>query len=302
MTIFKKRALALAASWVVVLAFGVGLSSSANAAFPGGNGIIAFSAYRNNALHIYTMNPDGSSKTQLTNGAWEEYPSWSPGGTRIVYDGVVGGAYEIFSMNGDGTDQTQLTDLGALSFRPSWSSDGNQITFGSTVAGKAEIFTMDADGSNLTQLTFAGFNWAPAWSPKGNVIAYNSFTRATGTRIASIFSDGTGMSVLTTGPNDADPGWSPSANKIIFESGHVDPGGRAEGAIFTINPSGSGRRKIAGTRDSSYAEFSPDGSRIVYSHLDRHAIMYTANVNGSDKVKLNTRSDALDPDWQPQVV
>lgn len=49
------------------------------------NGRIAFVSNRENIERIYTMNPDGSGRTKLTNGPHQLQPSWSPDGTKIAY-------------------------------------------------------------------------------------------------------------------------------------------------------------------------------------------------------------------------
>ena len=67
------------------------------------------------SAEIWTINPDGSGLTQLTNNFVEERaPAWSPDGTRITYmckQGTVApdSDNEICVMNADGTGQTQLT-------------------------------------------------------------------------------------------------------------------------------------------------------------------------------------------------
>ena len=78
----------------LVLASGVGLLNAvkpAEATFPGLNGKIAFSS----GQKIYTINPDGTGRFQVTKGIQDEgagtvdafSPSFSPNGNRIVYFG-----------------------------------------------------------------------------------------------------------------------------------------------------------------------------------------------------------------------
>src|SRR5947207_12793348 len=62
------------------------LGRSANAAFPGQNGKIAFHSDRDGNFAIFTVNPDGSGLANLTSGfADNELPSWSADGSKIVF-------------------------------------------------------------------------------------------------------------------------------------------------------------------------------------------------------------------------
>src|SRR5215831_9194457 len=61
------------------------LERSANAAFPGQNGKIAFHR-RLGRFVIFTINPDGSGLTMLTDALSDnENPAWSPDGNKIVF-------------------------------------------------------------------------------------------------------------------------------------------------------------------------------------------------------------------------
>src|SRR5437660_453920 len=75
-------------------------SPPAHAAFPGVNGKIAFHTNRNGNFEIFSMNPDGTGQTNLTNSttAGDFDPEWSPAGTKIVFDSTRAGTgnHQIF--------------------------------------------------------------------------------------------------------------------------------------------------------------------------------------------------------------
>jgi Tol biopolymer transport system component len=57
------------------------------AAFPGTNGLIAFTEYHGgDNYEIYTMNPDGSGQKRITNyEANDVAEEWSPDGTKLAF-------------------------------------------------------------------------------------------------------------------------------------------------------------------------------------------------------------------------
>ncbi len=74
-------------------------------------GLVAFtSAVENGNLDIYSMRPDGSGLTNLTNDpAHDVDPYWSPDGKRIAFLSDRAGPMQVFVMNADGSDVFQVT-------------------------------------------------------------------------------------------------------------------------------------------------------------------------------------------------
>lgn len=118
--------------------------------------------------HVWVMNANGSSKTQLTFGPafHDQVPDWSPDGRKIAYmeDG------HIFTMRADGSHQTQLTFGDEFDIGAAWSPDGRKIAFRRDFGnGYRPVFVMNADGSNQHQLTSETPRQSvPAWQPLGD--------------------------------------------------------------------------------------------------------------------------------------
>jgi len=168
---------------------------------------------------IHVVNADGSGRRQLTDGlAWDYFPAWSPGGTRIAFASERDGNREIYVMDASGAAQTRLTTDPLEDDRPSWSPDGRQVLFVSNrdvdPARRAaepqlyvpEIYVMNSDGSDQRNLT-RNDEWDsyPVWSPDGDRIAFVS-ARDGNAEIYVMNADGSGTTRVTDYPCvDASP-------------------------------------------------------------------------------------------------
>src|SRR5215204_2157350 len=78
--------LAAVGLFVVVL-----YAQPAEANFPGKPGKIAYAGYDGQDYEIYTINPNGGGKKQLTDNSLDDrYPAYSPSGKKIAYSGGEG--------------------------------------------------------------------------------------------------------------------------------------------------------------------------------------------------------------------
>ena len=98
------------------------------------------------------------------------YPSLSPDGKWVVYEGYQTGNADIYLQSVGGHNPINLTkDALDDNTQPAFSPDGESIAFRSSRQGGG-IFVMGRTGESVRRLTDAGFN--PAWSPDGTTIVY----------------------------------------------------------------------------------------------------------------------------------
>ena len=148
---------------------------------------------------------------------------------------------------------------------------------------------------------------APAWSPAGNQIAYESNADGSfeiytidATATASF---GTRRSANALGQNYQNPSWSPDAARIAFERGSGTNVGDTTKEIWTMRADGSDPVQL--TTNSFYdvqPAYSPDGSRIAYeSNEGGEREIYTrpATAGGTSMTVTSTSAGAADeqPDW-----
>lgn len=173
----RKTVLLLAASLATGLAALVWGQGPAEAAFPGGDGQIAFVGATAGPAEddIYAMRPDGTGLRNLTHDAPDEaQPAWPPDGRKIAF--VRGqtccaeGKGDIFVMRADGTGLRRLTDAPGNEVAPAWSPAGGRLTVDtSNACCGSEIFVTNADGTGLTNITRGNGlegNFDPTWRPR----------------------------------------------------------------------------------------------------------------------------------------
>lgn len=91
-------------------------------------GRIVFQSNFDGDNEIYLIT--GNQLIRLTDNDWnDEYPVWSPDGTRIAFTANPRGNYDIFVMNSNGSDITPITAFPSDEKTLSWFPDGKSIAY-----------------------------------------------------------------------------------------------------------------------------------------------------------------------------
>ena len=287
---------------VIVLGFALAATApTAHAAYPGGNGRIAF---EDTGGVIASVEPDGSDYQVHANGT---EPAWSPTGNELAFTTPVPTGIAV--IDADGAGRRHVTQRGQTK-APTWSPDGEQLAVRWWTEG------VDCQGLAITRLdgTESRHMTPPSdlvqncpgdlqWSPTGDRIAFSGTTRnaAGSTGPAEIFTiepDGTDL-VQVTNETDAatDPEWSPDGSRIAYDVTD-DPANSCCGQqVFTIRPDGTDREFVSQGRDPAW---SPDGAEIaVIVHLTTTSFrIEVLRTNHSSSRSIMHVGRLANLDWQ----
>jgi len=268
---------------------------------------------------IYVLNPS-ATQTNLTNtpDEDEEYPAWSPDGTRLAFDhNDTFGSINV--INADGSGRTNLTPTEG-GWRPIWSPDGQKLAFQSwfhniprnTVL--PDIHVMHADGSGRTNLTntLDEAEYAPTWSPDGIKLAFSSVPIIPAPHSQDIHvmhADGSGRMNLTNtlDEEEYEPAWSPDGIKLAFSSEELGPRPRPRD-IYVMNADGTGKMSLTNTPSETEADpaWSPDGTKLAFTsvRLQEGPLLYdiyVMNADGSGRINLTNTPHEHESEltWSP---
>lgn len=232
-----------------------------------------------------------------------ESPLEQPG---VHFDGVIAfhskrsGALQIYVLQGDAGETVRLTNDTGGAFEPSWSPDCGSIVFasGRDDPNSFELYTMLNDGSEQTRLleNQPADDWAPAWSPVGDIIAYQT-NQAGKLSVCFVTVDGEPQGCLESGYSNALPSWSPDGSKILFTS---DRGGGGWD-VYVTDVQGDSTPMQLTDNDvvDMHPQFSPDGQFIAFdSKRAGNYDIFIMNADGSGEIRLTTDgADDVTPRW-----
>jgi TolB protein len=214
---------------------------------------------------------------QLTSGP--SSVSWSPDSKEVVYSM----AGSLWRQKIDSKEAQQITDGAGYDYQPDWSPDGKSVIYVSYQKDAMELWLLDLASGRSAQLTNGGaVNLEPRWSPDGKQIAFVStqYNKRFHIFRADVNDGKLDKEVRLTGESKSElpryyysafdteisPVWTRDGKEILFVSnrGHIHGSGgfwrmRAEPGAEALEI------HYEETNWKARPDFSPDGSRMVYS-------------------------------------
>jgi TolB protein len=185
---------------------------------------------------VSRMTAAGTGHRRLTTtpaGEASSQPAWLPDGSGILYRRSGSGLVSSIWQMGPLGEQPRIRVAPPRSaLYPSASPDLRRLTFTDIRSPTGDtdraIVVTAADGSGLTTLfdVPGAYDSAPAWSPDGSMIAFESNADVGGANpegdmeIWTMHADGTGAIQLThNAAHDEGPAWSPDGKLLAYTSG-----------------------------------------------------------------------------------
>ncbi len=146
---------------------------------PNGN-LIAFSSRQNGYWDIYLLDLTTGIITPVTDSSdFDSHPSWSPDGTRLVFQSYIANNTEIMmaDLSSKPYAITRLTSNDYEDYHPDWSPDGDHIVFIGAHENTPRLWMASLIDNQIQVepvLVEEGYDPRnPVWSPDGSDIAWS---------------------------------------------------------------------------------------------------------------------------------
>jgi len=226
---------------------------------------------------LWRQKTDGTNIREITDGPGYDYqPDWSPDGKSVLYVSYQKDAMELWLLDLATGKSQQLTSGGAVNVEPRWSQDGRRIVFVSTSYNQRfHIFRADVGSGKLE-----------------NVVRLTGETKSNLPRYYYSAYD-----------TEINPVWTRDGKEILFISnrGHI----HGSGGFWRMRAeSGAQAREIhyEETNWKARPDFSPDGSRMVYSSYlgGQWHQLWVMPANGGDAFPISYGEwDETNARWSP---
>ncbi|MDQ2871148.1 MAG: protein kinase [Acidobacteriota bacterium] len=198
----------------------------------------------------------------------EDFPAWSPDGTRLAFAREEGTTRRIFVKDLAAGTESAVTSGAFDDIQPQWTSEGRRLVFTRSKERGRKLEPGDL---------FGQYQGADLWSIE--------LSGARETRLVE---------------NAANPCPSPDGRRIAFDAQWAGPH-----RLWTVDPAGRNPEQV--TTDASEGavhlrpRWSPDGRRLVFTRMERTRFdVRVANLISKEQIAItNDPSQDVCPVWSP---
>lgn len=219
-------------------------------------------------------------------------PALSPRGDKIAFLSDKSDYFDIYLLSAidgkiigklvSGQQTSNLEDLHWLRAGISWSPDGKNIVFASKAGGQDALNIVDVKKKKIVDIIKLDLDgiFSPAWSPKGDEIAFMGTRHGNGDIYSYHLESGTVRQITNDVFSDLEPSWSPDGEKLVFlsdrqhyvssemvpEDFKIHLSNFYSYDIYMAAADGSEIIRITETKGSEGSPvFSPDGNYLAYT-------------------------------------
>lgn len=264
---------------------------------------------RTSYSQIFSMNPDGSGKVQLTSAsASAPAPRWSPSQQYIAF--WRSSTLWVMEAKGESNGGRSFAVALAHNYGSDWSPDGSTLVFQGTNNCLYLVSVNASAGTAGTPVFFHSGSWYnPSWSSDGTRIAANGSDDPSNTDVITVFESATGVDLVYFGASsdyNFAPQWSPDGTHIAFTGPVTVMTTTRRGTtsatyqeIFLANADGTGMTQITRSNSNSYfPSWSPDGTSLAFAN-DAGGTVSIYNLVLGNNVATLLNSGSNNPDWNP---
>ncbi len=211
--------------------------------------------------HLNLYDPITQQITPINQGNWDDiHPAISPNGQNLAFASNRSGHWDIFSLSLTSGELNQLSNDLPYDASPSWSPDSAWLSYEHYESQNLDIYIrpFDASVEPVRITTQAGVDFAPAWSPTEQRLAFVS-DRTGQNQIWLVdlsLSDEGRFTQLAPGSQQNNPAWSPDGNQLAWSE--LQDGLWRIYVLDLTDPNAQPRLIGSGEQPS----WSPDGLRL----------------------------------------
>jgi serine/threonine protein kinase/Tol biopolymer transport system component len=206
-------------------------------------------------------------------------PTVSPKSDKLAYNSVsVSSNIWRMDLLHPEAPAVELISSSRTQYDAQYSPDAKSIAFASLRSGMEEIWISNDDGSNLVQIPNANYmslSSSPQWSPDGNKIAFNSYSRNRWEIYVAEVAERKPRKLATNISGVKRPHWSRDGKWIYFSS--HDPGMMG---VYRCPASGGDAVLISKDIDGISAQESSDGKTVYFARLGGNSTLKKVALTG----------------------
>lgn len=258
------------------------------------DGHIAFTSNRDGNPEIYVMASDGTGLVRATNNkAYDDQPSFSPDGMKIVFCSNRDGNIELYLMDVDGKNTKRLTDTNYPESDPSFALDGKSILFTSMVEGDKDVWRYNLATGKSEKIIGGDGDQAMARELPGGGIVY---VQGGGEDEVMLWESGAAKTIGTSPNLDTMPVPSRDGKAVYFVSNR-----KGDYDVYVVNRDGTGERELVALPSlEGRPAVSPDGQYLALaSDMDGDLDIYifTAGGEKTAQITANDGFEDYEPSW-----